>query len=172
MVFEYEEGLCCSSRRLIGQQEAAVFSGLTGADPFDSYLVSTLGERGNDLRGTLSQAGVEKESVEGSQVSTATAGDCGVRRVVDRQAVTFGQGEGVGQFRCRDGQARAYSVKRFNDDLSAIPRESHSADETVADFGPEQYCAWPIVCDLSRRGDAQLSPAPGGAEGATLCGCS
>jgi hypothetical protein len=40
VVYEYKEGLCCSSRRLIGHQEAAALSSLTGADAFDSYLVT------------------------------------------------------------------------------------------------------------------------------------
>ena len=40
VVYEYKEGLCCSSRRLIGHQEAAALSRLTGADAFDSDLVT------------------------------------------------------------------------------------------------------------------------------------
>jgi hypothetical protein len=40
VVYENKEGLCCSSRRLIGHQEAAALSGLTGADALDSYLVT------------------------------------------------------------------------------------------------------------------------------------
>ena len=40
MVYEHKEGLCCSSRRLIGHHEAAALSGLTGADALDSYLVT------------------------------------------------------------------------------------------------------------------------------------
>jgi hypothetical protein len=40
VVYEHKEGLCCSSRRLIGHQKAATLSGLTGADALDSYLVT------------------------------------------------------------------------------------------------------------------------------------
>jgi hypothetical protein len=38
VVYEYKEGICGSSRRLIGHQEAGPL-GLTGADALDSYLV-------------------------------------------------------------------------------------------------------------------------------------
>ena len=40
VVYENKEGLCCSSRRLIGHQEAAALSGLTGAHALDSQLVT------------------------------------------------------------------------------------------------------------------------------------
>jgi hypothetical protein len=40
VVHEHKEGLCCSSRRLIGHQEAAALSSLTGPNAFDSYLLT------------------------------------------------------------------------------------------------------------------------------------
>jgi predicted AAA+ superfamily ATPase len=40
VVHEHKEGLCCSSRSLIGHQEAAAISGLTDADALDSYLAT------------------------------------------------------------------------------------------------------------------------------------
>jgi len=38
VVYEYKEGICGSSRRLIGHQEAGSL-GLTGVDALDCYLV-------------------------------------------------------------------------------------------------------------------------------------
>ena len=53
MVYENKEGLCGSSRRLIGHQEAGALSGLTGADVVHEPIVQPYEIRDCAFRGPV-----------------------------------------------------------------------------------------------------------------------